>query len=200
MSFQNPNQPRKQKPTLEHSFLTKKGPKLVTIKSVPQVIISKKDQKKYHLLTIELAGIDYTYFIPNRDIEDKLKQHVGKTVVITATGNTKRGTATMEIQAAMVKASTLDKPVVAHKPTAEPIKNPEPKDPRSQSLPLSGGKPDETLCEEGQRHCRRARPSQRASSGHCYHPVHPSGSSGPHIQDADQCLQSRGLGMGSKQG
>jgi hypothetical protein len=128
MSFQNPNQPRKQKPILEHSFLTKKGPKLVTIKSVPQVIISKKDQKKYHLLTIELAGIDYIYFIPNRDIEDKLKQHVGKTVVITATGNTKRGTATMEIQAAMVKASTLDKPVVAHKPTAEPIKNPEPKD------------------------------------------------------------------------
>ena len=142
MSFQKPNQKNYDKtPSLHHGDLVKNGPKLVTIKSVPKVIVRKADQKKFHLVTVEVGGVDHTYFIPNKDIEDGFKEYVGKTVVLIASGNDKQGTATMEIQAAMVKASTL---VVAgsqpaqgwqtvatsepQKPVGEAIKNPEPKD------------------------------------------------------------------------
>jgi hypothetical protein len=135
MSFQKPNQKQYDKtPSLHHGDLVKNGPKLVTIKSVPKVIVRKTDQKKFHLVTVEVGGADHTYFIPNKDIEEAFKEYVGKTVVLIASGNDKQGTATMEIQAAMVKASALgqDKPQEAprepQKPAGEAIKNPEPKD------------------------------------------------------------------------
>jgi hypothetical protein len=135
MSFQKPNQQeRKKDPILNHSDLVKNGPKLVTIKSVPRVITRKSDQKRFHMITIEVGGADHTYFIPNKDIEDSFKEYVGKTVVLIASGNDKQGTATMEIQAAMVKASELgqnkpqDIPREPQKPAGEAIKNPEPKD------------------------------------------------------------------------
>jgi hypothetical protein len=127
MSFQNPNQ-REKDPIINHSSLVKSGPKLLTIATTPKTITRKADQKRFHMITLDVDGVMHTYFIPNKEIEENLKQYVGKTVVVIASGNDKQGTATMEIQAAMVKASSLDKPVVAHKPTAEPIKNPEPKD------------------------------------------------------------------------
>ena len=107
MSFQKPNQNREKTPTINHSDLVKNGPKLVAIKSVPKVITRKTDQKRFHLVTIEVNGVDHTYFIPNKEIEDAFKEHVGKTVVLIASGNDKQGTATMEIQAAMVKGSSL---------------------------------------------------------------------------------------------
>jgi hypothetical protein len=135
MSFQKPNQQQHKKdPILNHSDLVKNGVKLVTIKSVPKVITRKSDQKRFHMVTIEVNGADHTYFIPNKEIEDALKQHVGKSVVLIASGNDKQGTATMEIQAAMVKASELgqdkqqDIPREPQKPAGEAIKNPEPKD------------------------------------------------------------------------
>ena len=127
MSFQNPNQ-REKDPTIKHSDLVKRGPKLLAIATTPKTITRRADQKRFHMVTFDIDGVMHTYFIPNKDIEDNLKQYVGKTVVVTASGNEKQGTATMEIQAAMVKASTLDKPVIERKPTAEPVKNPEPKD------------------------------------------------------------------------
>lgn len=134
MSFQKPNQHKEKTPTIQHAELVKNGPKLVTIKSVPKVITRKTDQKKFHLVTIEVNGVDHTYFIPNKEIEDSLKEHVGKTVVLIASGNDKQGTATMEVQAAMVKASALEQgkqqevPREPQKPAGEAIKNPEPKD------------------------------------------------------------------------
>jgi len=131
MSFQKPNQQQHKKdPILNHSDLVKNGVKLVTIKSVPKVITRKADQKRFHMVTIEVNGADHTYFIPNKEIEDALKEHVGKSVVLIASGNDKQGTATMEIQAAMVKGSALvqDAPREPQKPAAEAIKNPEPKD------------------------------------------------------------------------
>ena len=127
MSFQNPNQ-REKDPIINHSSLVKSGPKLLTIATTPKTITRKADQKRFHMVSLDIDGVMHTYFIPNKDIEESLKQYVGKTVVVIASGNDKQGTATMEIQAAMVKASTLDKPVVERKPTAEPVKNPEPKD------------------------------------------------------------------------
>lgn len=134
MSFQKPNQNREKTPSLNHGELVKNGPKLVTIKSVPKVITRKTDQKRFHLVTIEVNGVDHTYFIPNKEIEDSLKEHVGKTVVLIASGNDKQGTATMEVQAAMVKGLALgqgkpvDGPREPQKPVGEAIKNPEPKD------------------------------------------------------------------------
>jgi hypothetical protein len=135
MSFQKPNQQQHKKdPILNHSDLVKNGVKLVTIKSVPKVITRKSDQKRFHMVTIEVNGADHTYFIPNKEIEEALKHHVGKSVVLIASGNDKQGTATMEIQAAMVKASELgqdkqhDGPREPQKPAGEAIKNPEPKD------------------------------------------------------------------------
>ena len=131
MSFQKPNQQQHKKdPILNHSDLVKNGVKLVTIKSVPKVITRKADQKRFHMVTIEVNGADHTYFIPNKEIEDALKEHVGKSVVLIASGNDKQGTATMEIQAAMVKGSTLvqDTPREPQEPVGEAIKNPEPKD------------------------------------------------------------------------
>ena len=131
MSFQKPNQQQHKKdPILNHSDLVKNGVKLVTIKSVPKVITRKSDQKRFHMVTIEVNGADHTYFIPNKEIEEALKHHVGKSVVLIASGNDKQGTATMEIQAAMVKGSALaqDAPREPQKPVGEAVKNPEPKD------------------------------------------------------------------------
>jgi hypothetical protein len=158
MSFQKPNQQEyKKDPTLNHSDLVRNGVKLVTIKTVPKVVTRKSDQKRFHIVTIEVNGADHTYYIPNKKIEDALKEHVGKSVVLIASGNDKQGTATMEIQAAMVKGSELpttiqprgglktesaQSSVVAldrmhkdfkhpqepQKPAGEAIKNPEPKD------------------------------------------------------------------------
>jgi hypothetical protein len=135
MSFQKPNQQQHKKdPILNHGDLVRNGVKLVTIKTVPKVITRKSDQKRFHMVTIEVNGADHTYFIPNKEIEDALKEHVGKSVVLIASGNDKQGTATMEIQAAMVKGSALaqdkqqDAPREPQKPAGEAIKNPEPKD------------------------------------------------------------------------
>jgi hypothetical protein len=131
MSFQKPNQQQHKKdPILNHSDLVRNGVKLVTIKSVPKVVTRKSDQKRFHMVTIEVNGADHTYFIPNKEIEDALKEHVGKSVVLIASGNDKQGTAMMEIQAAMVKGSTLvqDAPREPQKPAGEAVKNPEPKD------------------------------------------------------------------------
>lgn len=109
MSFQNPSK-HKQNPILSHSFLVKGGPKLVVIKSVPQSFKGKKEPNKtFHVITIGVDGVDHTYFIPNRGIEDALKQHVGKTVVLIASGNDKQGTASMEVQPAGVPASSINK-------------------------------------------------------------------------------------------
>jgi hypothetical protein len=127
MSFQNPNQ-RKKDPIIYHSSLVKIGPKLLTIATTPKTITRKADRKRFHMVSLDIDGVMHTYFIPNKKIEESFKQYVGNTVVVIASGNDKHGTAKMEIQAAMVKASSLDKPVVAHRLTAEPIKNPEPKD------------------------------------------------------------------------
>jgi hypothetical protein len=135
MSFQKPNQQQHKKdPILNHGDLVRNGVKLVTIKTVPKVITRKSDQKRFHMVTIEVNGADHTYFIPNKEIEDALKEHVGKSVVLIASGNDKQGTATMEIQAAMVKGSALvqdkqqDVPREPQKPAGEAIKSPEPKD------------------------------------------------------------------------
>lgn len=135
MAFTNPNQQKHPKdPILNHSDLVRNGVKLVTIKSVPKVVTRKSDQKRFHMITIELNGIDHTYFIPNKEIEDALKKHVGKSVVLIASGNQKQGTATMEVQAAMVKASALDQNKQQdarrepQKPAGQAVKNPEPAD------------------------------------------------------------------------
>jgi len=141
MSFQKPNQHKEKTPTINHSDLVKNGPRLVTIKSVPKVITRKTDQKRFHLVTLEVNGVDHTYFIPNKEIEEGFKEYVGKTVVLIASGNDKQGTASMEIQAAMVKGSALaqepSKPAQwqtvntsqsPQKPAGDAIKNPEPKD------------------------------------------------------------------------
>lgn len=133
MAFQNPNQ-REKDPIINHSTLVKGGPKLLTIATTPKTITRKSDGKRFHMITLSLDGVNHTYFIPNKDIEEAFKQYVGKTVVVIASGNDKQGTATMEIQAAMVKASELgqdkhqDIPREPQKPAGEAIKNPEPKD------------------------------------------------------------------------
>lgn len=133
MSFQNPNQ-REKDPIINHSTLVKGGPKLLTIATTPKTITRKADGKRFHMITLALDGVNHTYFIPNQSIEEAFKQYVGKTVVVIASGNDKQGTATMEIQAAMVKASELgqdkqqDVPREPQKPVGEAIKNPEPKD------------------------------------------------------------------------
>jgi hypothetical protein len=107
MSFQNPSQ-RQNDPTLSHLTLVKSGPKLASIKTAPKTIKGKKDPNKtFHLITLELDDVNHTYFIPNRKIEDALKAHVGKKVVLIASGNEKQGTATMEVQPAGVPASSL---------------------------------------------------------------------------------------------
>jgi hypothetical protein len=133
MAFQNPNQ-REKDPIINHSTLVKGGPKLLTIATTPKTIVRKADGKRFHMITLALEGVNHTYFIPNQSIEESFKQYVGKTVVVIASGNDKQGTATMEIQAAMVKASELgqnkqqDIPREPQKPAGEAIKNPEPKD------------------------------------------------------------------------
>jgi len=145
MSFKNPNQ-REKDPTISHSTLVKGGPKLVTIKSPPKTITRKADGKRFHMVSLDLDGVTHTYFIPTKDIEDGFKEYIGKTVVLIASGNEKQGTATMEIQAAMVKGSTLTQPVIdvaaskpaqwqtintsqsPQKPAQEAVKSPEPKD------------------------------------------------------------------------
>jgi hypothetical protein len=115
MSFKNPNQKYDKDPVVYHSELVKNGPKLVTIKSVPKVITRKSDQKRFHLVTIELNGVNHTYFIPNQDVAEGFKQNVGKSVVLIASGNDKQGTATMEFQAAMVPATQIPQPEQAAK-------------------------------------------------------------------------------------
>lgn len=118
MSFQNPTQ-RQQDPTINHLTLVKYGPKLVTVKTAPKTIKGKKDPTKtFHLITLGIDGVDHTYFIPNREIEDSLKKYVGDRVVLIASGNEKQGTATMEVQLAGKPATDLlEKPEPAkHKP------------------------------------------------------------------------------------
>jgi hypothetical protein len=133
MSFQNPSQ-RTKDPILSHSFLVKGGPKLVVIKTAPKTIKGKKEPNKtFHLVTISVEGVDHTYFIPNRTIEDSLKQHVGQTVVLIASGNDKQGTASMEIQPAGIPASSLPNaaqsaPQQLHKPTEKVVTAPAQRD------------------------------------------------------------------------
>ena len=173
MSFQNPNQ-REKDPTIKHSDLVKRGPKLLAIATTTKTITRRADQKRFHMVTFDIDGVMHTYFIPNKDIEDNLKQYVGKTVVVTASGNDKQGTATMEIQAAMVKASTLDKPVIERKPTAEPVKNPEPKDREAKAFLCQAANLMRLCVKKANDIAVELDLPQRASSGHCLKLVHPS--------------------------
>ena len=100
MAYQS-NQPKS--PPLYHSTLAKNGPKLVAVKSAPKWV------KQNTLCVIELIvdGVVHVYFTENRDIASKFQQHVGKSVVLIASGNSKQKTDSMEIQPAGVPASSL---------------------------------------------------------------------------------------------
>ena len=120
MAYQS-NQPKS--PPLYHSTLAKNGPKLVAVKSAPKWV------KNNQLCVIELIvdGVVHVYFTENRDIASKFQQHVGKSVVLIASGNSKQKTDSMEIQPAGVPASSL------------------PNAPAAQSAPQSPQKPVETV-------------------------------------------------------
>lgn len=100
MAYQS-NKPKD--PVLSHYTLVKNGPKLVAIRSNPKWV------KNNSLCVIELAvdGINHVYFTENKDIAAKFSQHIGKSVVLIASGNSKQKTDSMEIQEAGVPASSL---------------------------------------------------------------------------------------------
>jgi hypothetical protein len=100
MAYQS-NKPKD--PPLYHSTLAKNGPKLVVIKTPPKWV------KQGSLCVIELIvdGVNHVYFTENKDIASKFQQHVGKSVVLIASGNSKQKTDSMEIQPAGVPASSL---------------------------------------------------------------------------------------------
>lgn len=105
MSFQPANE-KKKDPILNHFGLVKQGPKLVGVRSAPKWV------KNNTLCVIELSvdGVNHVYFTNNRDISDKFSQVVGKQVVLIASGNSKQGTDSMEIQEAGVPASQIQQP------------------------------------------------------------------------------------------
>lgn len=120
MAYQS-NQPKD--PVLSHFTLVKNGPKLVAIKSGPKWV------KQNSLCVIQLIvdGVQHVYFTENKDIAEKFGQHVGKSVVLIASGNSKQRTDSMEIQEAGVPASSL------------------PNAPQPQSAPQQPQKPAESV-------------------------------------------------------
>ena len=116
-------------PILSHNNLVKSGrPRLVVISEGPRWV------KNGSLCVIKVIvdGVAHVYFTENKDIANKFSQHIGQSVVLIASGNSKQGTDSMEIQSAGIKASELIKPKeVAQSPQNVPqqeIESPEPKD------------------------------------------------------------------------
>jgi len=116
-------------PILSHSQLVKSGrPRLVVISEGPKWV------KNGSLCVIKVIvdGVPHVYFTENKEIANKFSQHIGQSVVLIASGNSKQKTDSMEIQPAGIPASELIKPKEApqspQKAPQEEIKNPEPKD------------------------------------------------------------------------
>lgn len=116
-------------PILSHSQLVKSGrPRLVVISEGPKWV------KNGSLCVIKVIvdGVPHVYFTENKEIANKFSQHIGQSVVLIASGNSKQGTDSMEIQSAGVPASELIKrkevPQSSQNAPQEEIKNPEPKD------------------------------------------------------------------------
>lgn len=116
-------------PILSHSQLVKSGrPRLVVISEGPKWV------KNGSLCVIKVIvdGVPHVYFTENKEIANKFSQHIGQSVVLIASGNSKQGTDSMEIQSAGVPASELIKrkeaPQSPQNATQEEIKAPEPKD------------------------------------------------------------------------
>ena len=107
-------------PILSHNNLVKSGrPRLVVISEGPRWV------KNGSLCVIKVIvdGVAHVYFTENKDIANKFSQHIGQSVVLIASGNSKQGTDSMEIQSAGIKASELIKQpvidVVASKPAPQ---------------------------------------------------------------------------------
>ena len=83
--------------------MVKDGPKLVTIKSAPKWV------KNNSLCVIELGvdGVKHVYFTKNELVAAAFKPHIGKQVVLIASGNDRQNTDSMEVQPAGVPASAL---------------------------------------------------------------------------------------------
>lgn len=116
-------------PILSHSQLVKSGrPRLVVISEGPKWV------KNGSLCVIKVIvdGVPHVYFTENKEIANKFSQHIGQSVVLIASGNSKQGTDSMEIQSAGIPASELIKrkevPQSSQNAPQEEIKNPEPKD------------------------------------------------------------------------
>lgn len=116
-------------PILSHSQLVKSGrPRLVVISEGPKWV------KNGTLCVIKVIvdGVAHVYFTNNKEIANKFSQHIGQSVVLIASGNSKQGTDSMEIQSAGIKASELIKPKETpqspQNAPQEEIKSPEPKD------------------------------------------------------------------------
>lgn len=116
-------------PILSHSQLVKSGrPRLVVISEGPKWV------KNGTLCVIKVIvdGVAHVYFTNNKEIANKFSQHIGQSVVLIASGNSKQGTDSMEIQSAGVPASELIKrketPQSPQNAPQEEIKSPEPKD------------------------------------------------------------------------
>ena len=127
LSMNKSTQPKD--PILSHNNLVKSGrPRLVVISEGPRWV------KNGSLCVIKVIvdGVAHVYFTENKDIANKFSQHIGQSVVLIASGNSKQGTDSMEIQSAGIKASELIKPKeVAQSPQNSPqqeIESPEPKD------------------------------------------------------------------------
>lgn len=114
-------------PILSHSQLVKSGrPRLVVISEGPKWV------KNGSLCVIKVIvdGVPHVYFTENKEIANKFSQHIGQSVVLIASGNSKQGTDSMEIQSAGIKASELIKeaPQSPHKTPEPQIKAPEAQD------------------------------------------------------------------------
>lgn len=99
-------------PTINHEKFVKVGkPVLVAINEPPRWV----KNGTLCLVKMFIDGKPYKYFTRNKEIASKFSRHVGESVCLIASGNSKQDTDTMEIQPAGIKASDLLKP-----------KNPEP--------------------------------------------------------------------------
>ena len=99
-------------PTITHAQLVRSGkPVLVALSESPRWV------KNGTLCVVKffVDGNPRVYFTKNKEIASRFSQHVGESVCLIASGNSKQGTDSMEIQSAGIKASDLLKP-----------KNPEP--------------------------------------------------------------------------
>lgn len=105
MSFQNPIQYEKTA-TLSHNFLSRGGPKLVTVKSAPKWV------KGNTLCVVQLVvdGNASKYFTENKSIADDFSHHVGRQVVLIGTGDAASGTNNLQIVPAEISAKELNIP------------------------------------------------------------------------------------------